>query len=70
MLHADSPEHDDEPALTVEQLKALFKEMREDRAAAMREDAHWYGKDVAPENLKEKSKNPARAKDKDRDIER
>src|ERR1051325_4283635 len=31
--------------LTAKEQAALFKELREDEAAAKREDAHWYGRE-------------------------
>jgi hypothetical protein len=54
---------------TPEELAALFKEIREDEAAAKREDAHWYGKTLRT-ILNEKSEAPVVEKGKDRGIER
>jgi hypothetical protein len=70
LLNAKSHEHEDEAALSCEKLTALFQEMREDEAAAKREDAHWYGKEAFEKFLDAKAKAPAAEKGNDRDIER
>ena len=54
---------------TPEELAALFRELREDYAAAKREDAHWYGRDAFQKLLDERAKAPAVEKDK-RGLER
>jgi hypothetical protein len=55
---------------TAEELAALFKEMREDYAAAKREDAHWYGREAFQDIVDGKTKPPAAEKTKDKGIER
>jgi hypothetical protein len=53
---------------TGKQLAALFKEWREDYAAAKREDAH--GLEALRKILDEKAKAPAATKAKDQGMER
>jgi hypothetical protein len=55
---------------TGEELAALFKEMREDYAAAKCEDAHWYGMEALRKFRDAKLNAPAAAMAKDRGIER
>ena len=55
---------------TAEELAALFKEIREDEAAAKREDAHWYGMEAFKRILDAKTKAPADEKAKEKRIKR
>jgi predicted amidohydrolase YtcJ len=55
---------------TAEELAALFKEIREDEAAAKREDAHCYGTEAFKNILDAKEQAPAAEKTKDKGIER
>jgi hypothetical protein len=55
---------------TVEELAALFKEIRADEAAAKCEDAHWYGMDALKKLADAMGKAPAAEKAKDKGIER
>jgi hypothetical protein len=60
----------EEESYTAEELAALLKEMREDYAAAKRQDAHWYGREAFPEILDGKTKPPAAEKTNDKSNER
>jgi hypothetical protein len=55
---------------TAEELAALFKEIREDEAAAKREDAHWHGSGAFKNILDGKAETPVAEKTKDKGIER
>jgi len=70
LLHAHSPEQEDDEVLNCEKLAALFKEMRADEAAAKREDAHGHGKQASRKTLDAKTGAAAVEKGKDKDIER
>jgi hypothetical protein len=67
LLNLESIEHENDEVLSCGKLAALFKEMREDEAAAKREDAHWYGNQ---KSLDEKTNAPPAEKDKAKDHER
>jgi hypothetical protein len=55
---------------TAEELAALFKEWRNDYAAAKREDAHWYGREAFQEILDGKTEPPAAEKTNGKGIGR
>jgi hypothetical protein len=55
---------------TAEELAALFKEIREDEAAAKREDAHWYGMAAFEKFLDARKKAPAAEKAQDKETDK
>jgi len=53
-------------------LAALFQQLRDDEAAAKRDDAHWYGKEAFQQILggKPEAQPAGKAKEQDQGIER
>ncbi|HYV37930.1 MAG TPA: hypothetical protein VE988_19755 [Gemmataceae bacterium] len=70
LLEATSVEFETGETLSCEKLAALFKELREDEAAAKQGDACRYGKEAFQRLLDAKTKAPAPEKGKDKNIER
>jgi hypothetical protein len=70
LLRAQPDEYEDESALDPKEQAALFKELRDDYAAAKRENAHWYGSEAYQRILDAKAKAPAVEKGNDRQMER